>query len=102
MGLSAAVVGAAAAAYGAKTAHDASQEQKSANKKAEANAAKAATAADQANGAANQRSTDGAGLLSSNAAAAQGGQAGTLLTGVGGVDNSLLTLGKSTLLGGGG
>jgi len=100
MGLTAAYVGAAAAAAGAYTAYESNQEQKSVNKENKARAQANALASEQATNKANQKQVDSAGLLSSNAEAAKGGQSGTLLTGPGGVNPSALTLGRTTLLGG--
>ncbi len=59
-------------------------------------------AADQANNKANAKRPDVSGMLGAAGRASGGGQAGTLLTGPQGLDASQLTLGKSTLLGGGG
>lgn len=66
---------------------------------AEANAKNTATQADQAMNAANKKQPNVAGLTAANALQATGGQAGTMLTGPGGVANNDLALGKSTLLG---
>ena len=49
----------------------------------------------------NQKRPNAGAMLTSNQLAAKGGQAGTMLTGPGGVDPSTLQLGKTTLLGGG-
>lgn len=59
-------------------------------------------AADQAQNKANAKSPDVSGILGAAGRASGGGQAGTLLTGPQGLDATSLTLGKSTLLGGGG
>lgn len=74
---------------------------KEANRVATQNAQDTLDASTQANNKANQKRPDGNALLSSNAAAAKGGQSGTMLTGPGGIDPSVLQLGKTTLLGGG-
>lgn len=74
---------------------------KEANRVATQNAQETLDASTQANNKANQKRPDGSTLLSSNAAAAKGGQSGTMLTGPGGIDPSVLQLGKTTLLGGG-
>ena len=58
-------------------------------------------AADEANNRANQKSPDVGAMLSAAALSARSGQSGTLLTGSQGIDPSSLTLGKTTLLGGG-
>ena len=56
--------------------------------------------ADQANNRANaKRPNIGALLAANQRAAASGGGAGTMLTGASGVDPSLLTLGRTSLLG---
>jgi len=49
---------------------------------------------------ANAKSPDVGALLSANQQNAKGGQSGTMLTGPGGIDPSVLSLGKSSLLGG--
>lgn len=59
-------------------------------------------AADQANNKANARSPDVSAMMGAAGRASAGGQAGTLLTGPQGLDPTRLTLGKATLLGGGG
>lgn len=65
-------------------------------------AAKAnAKAADEANNAANAKSPDAAAMMAANLAAGKQGASGTMLTGPGGVDPNSLTLGKTSLLGGG-
>ena len=58
-------------------------------------------AADEANNKANAKTPDATALMAANLAASKNGQAGTLLTGPGGVDPNSLKLGRSTLLGGG-
>lgn len=73
-----------------------------ANQLAEANAKKTADSAVQATNRANQKKPDSDALLSANLTAGKTGQASTMLTGPGGIDPSMLTLGKTTLLGGGG
>lgn len=76
--------------------------QRQANRQAEQNAKATADAAEQANNRANQKRPNASALLSANQAAAKGGISGTMLTGPGGVDTNSLSLGKTTLLGGGG
>lgn len=111
LGSVAGTAGAAATGAGAGLAVGATMDQKKAmeagvsaqeraneiNKKALADSA---AAADQANNKANAKSPDVAGLSSSNALNAKGGQSGTMLTGPQGVDPMSLLLGKKTLLGG--
>lgn len=94
-----ALAGGAAAAYSANKQAGA---QRDATNQANANAKKTADAAEQATNKANQKSPDSDALLSANLTAGQTGQSSTMLTGPTGVDPSLLTLGKTTLLGGGG
>ena len=72
-----------------------------ANDQAKANALKTQQASDQANNRANAKSPDSAALMSANMLAAKGGQSGTMLTGPSGIDPGSLTLGKTSLLGGG-
>ena len=55
----------------------------------------------EANNKANAKTPDATALMAANLAASKNGQAGTLLTGPGGVDPNSLKLGRSTLLGGG-
>lgn len=99
MGLTVGIIGAVTAAYGAYSAHDNARKQQGAQENAQNAAAKTADAADQANNQANQKTPDENALLSANQAAGKNGPSGTMLTGPGGVDPSLLQLGKSTLLG---
>lgn len=58
-------------------------------------------AADEANNKANAKSPDSAALMAANLLASKNGQAGTLLTGPGGLDPNGLKLGKTSALGGG-
>ena len=62
----------------------------------------ARTAADQQYNAANPKRPNSAAMADANKLAASGGAGSTMLTGPGGVDASTLSLGKNTLLGGGG
>lgn len=59
-------------------------------------------AADEAQNRANAKTPDVAAMLGAAALASRSGQAGTLLTGPQGINTGSLTLGKTTLLGGGG
>ncbi|SDC69428.1 hypothetical protein SAMN05428966_102130 [Massilia sp. PDC64] len=105
---SATAVGALAAgavgstALNAYTGNKQAKAQRDATNQATANAKATATAAEQANNKANQKKPDSDALLSANLTAGQNGQASTMLTGPAGIDPSTLTLGKTTLLGGGG
>lgn len=78
------------------------KQQKDAANQVEANAKATATAAEEASNKANQKKPDSDALLSANLTAGKTGQSSTMLTGPAGVDPSTLTLGKTTLLGGGG
>lgn len=73
-----------------------------ANQQAEQNAKKTADSAAQASNKANQKKPDSNTLLSANIAGANNGTSSTMLTGPAGIDPNMLTLGKTTLLGGGG
>jgi hypothetical protein len=95
VGLSAA--GTAASTLTATAQTDA--QQKAAKQAADAADKQAQLETDQINRA-NAKSPDTAAIASQNAQAAKGGQAGTLLTGTGGVNPGSLSLGKTTLLGG--
>lgn len=86
---------AAATVYSAEKQSSAA---KSARKDAAANAKATSDAADQANNKTNQKRPNANTLLADNQAQNMGG--GTLLTGPQGIDPNLLTLGKTTLLGG--
>lgn len=97
--LGAALIGGAATAY---TANKQAGAQKDAANQAAANAKATATAAEEATNKANQKKPDSDALLSANLTAGQTGQSSTMLTGPAGIDPNLLTLGKTTLLGGGG
>ena len=97
IGASAAAVGATVAIKGADTARRMGNQ---ANDAAKANALKTEQDAERATNRANAKTPDVAAMMAANALAGSSGQSGTMLTGPGGVDPSLLTLGKSTLLGG--
>ena len=93
-----------AAAWVAVTAYTADNSRKmsnQANDQAKANATRTAMLSDEANNRANAKSPDSAALMSANMLAAKGGQSGTMLTGPQGIDPGSLTLGKTSLLGGG-
>lgn len=81
---------------GAKAAKQA----KKAQKANEAQAAADAQRSEEQFNKANQKVPDILAMFDSNSQAARTGMGGTFLTGPAGVDNSLLTLGKSSLLGG--
>jgi hypothetical protein len=90
-------IGTAYSIYSGERAADA---QKKANAQAVKQASDAAAAADRATNRANPKRPDLAAMLTGNAAAAKGGQSGTMLTGPAGVDPNALALSKTTLLGG--
>ena len=98
--LTMAAVGAVGAYSQHQAASKAADAQAAASAQATTNAKNQADQADQANNRANGKQPDIAGMSSSNAMAAKGGQSGTMLTGAQGVDPNALSLGKSTLLGG--
>lgn len=75
--------------------------QSEATREAKQNAIKAEADSTRQMNAAGAKAPDTGALMAANEAAAKGGAGSTMLTGVGGVDPSLLTLGKNTLLGGG-
>lgn len=93
------VAGVVVAAY---SAYSGNKNAKKARVQNQENAEKSAAMADEANNKANQKRSDGSALLSSNQLAGKGGQSGTMLTGPNGIDPASLSLGKTTLLGGGG
>lgn len=102
MAVSAAI---AAVAASAAVTYDQGQKanklQKESMQQAKQQADQQAKAADMATNKANMKKPNIAGMMDANAAAARGGLSSTMLTGPMGVDPSVLTLGKSTLLGGG-
>lgn len=93
---------AAVAVVSAGSAYISHQDAKKAQEQNIKQAKDTAKAADEANNKANQKRANSSSLLSSNQQAAKAGQSGTMLTGPSGVDPSVLQLGKTTLLGGGG
>lgn len=93
----AAVVGAGYSAYAGNKASDAQTKAQQQNLAA---AQQQQATADQQLNKANARAPDTAGITSQLQQNAKGGQGSTLLSGPLGVDQSTLSLGKSTLLGG--
>lgn len=93
-----ALIGAGTAAY---TADQSRKTQHQAQDQAKATALTTDAAAANATNRANARGPDSAAMLSANMMAGQNGQASTMLTGPQGVDPSQLTLGRTSLLGGG-
>lgn len=94
-------VAGAAVAVGGYFANKSAHAQKDAINDAKAAQAKNELAADQALNRANPKKPNTSALLSSIEQSAKGGPSGTMLTGPTGIDPSQLTLGRSTLLGGG-
>lgn len=102
-GVSAVAWGAIAAGVGVVNAYSQGEEAKKRQEAAQSQALraadKAATDADQAYNKVNQKKPDYMGLLDANAVAGKGGVGGTMLTGPLGIDPSMLSLGRNTLLG---
>lgn len=92
----------ASIAVSAYSAYNARSNAKDAAAQGRTTAERTERAATEATNKANQKKVNSSALLSSNQLAAKGGQSGTMLTGPGGIDPSMLSLGKTTLLGGGG
>lgn len=103
-GISATTMMAAAAvagtAYSIYNGERASSAQDKAQQQAQAAAKQQQTLAEQQMNKANAKSPDTAGITSQLQQSAKGGQGSTMLTGPLGVDQSTLSLNKSTLLGG--
>lgn len=93
------IVAAATAVYSTDSARKA---QNNATDVAKAAAKKNQQQSEEATNRANAKTPDVSAMMSANAQAAKGGQSGTMLTGPAGVDPTQLTLGKTSLLGGGG
>lgn len=85
----------------AATAIDSSKRQGYASRVAKDNALASQAESDRATNRANARSPDVAAMLTANMLAGKQGGASTMLTGPQGVDPSQLTLGRTSLLGGG-
>lgn len=92
---------AAATAYSAYSGNQQKQQMKGANYQAEQAALKQEKQMEQDLNAANKKRPNTTAMLDNAAQSARAGQSGTMLTGTQGVDPSMLTLGKNTLLGGG-
>jgi hypothetical protein len=97
-----AVSAAGSAVVGLYQADQGRKQANTANDQAIANAKKNAQLADEANNRANAKSPDSAAAMAANILSGKSGQSGTMLTGPQGIDPTQLTLGKQTLLGGGG
>lgn len=100
-GLVATLTGGPLLGYSVYSSEKAAKAQTRAQDQARADAARTAKAAEIATNKANQRQPDVAGMLGAAARAGQSGQGSTMLTGPSGIDPASLTLGKSSLLGGG-
>jgi hypothetical protein len=92
-------IAAAYAGYSIYSGEEQKRTQESANNQARDRAKKAEVSADQAFNKTNMKKPDVFGILAQNKAAGQNGVGSTNLTGALGVDPTLLTLGKNTLLG---
>lgn len=102
MGITAAIAAVAGTSYAIYSGEQAKGERKEAMVEAKKNQAKSELAADQAMNRANPKRANTNAALAQAEQAAKGGPSGTMLTGPTGVDQASLSLGKSTLLGGGG
>lgn len=91
---------AATTAFSAYNSNRQRQQQKGANYQAEQAALKQEKQMEQQMNAANKKRPNTNAMLNDAAQNARAGQSGTMLTGTQGVDPSMLTLGKNTLLGG--
>lgn len=99
MGISAAIaVGTTLAT--AYSANQQKQQMKGAQYQAQQAALKQEKQMEQQMNAANKKKPNTGAMLDSASQSARAGQSGTMLTGTQGVDPSMLTLGKTTLLGG--
>jgi len=100
MGLSAAAVMVGTTLANAYSANQQKQQQKGAQYQAQQAALKQEKQMEQQLNAANKKRPNTSAMLDSASQSARAGQSGTMLTGAQGVDPSMLTLGKTTLLGG--
>lgn len=91
--------GTAYAANQMKTQEEALNRQNAAQQQAKQQAEKVAADADMAFNRANQKKPNVQSIMDSNKAAGMGGAGSTMLTGPLGIDPTLLTLGRNTLLG---
>lgn len=102
MGVTAAVAAVASVANSVYQGERQSKFQKKSSRQAELNAKKQERDAEQQLNAQTQKRPNTSAMLDAASQNARGGASGTMLTGAQGVDPSMLTLGKNTLLGGGG
>lgn len=97
--MAAAMVG--STAYSAYSANQQKQQAKGVAYRAEQDARKQEKAMEQQLNATNQKRPNTRAMLDSATQSARAGQSGTMLTGPQGVDPNAMTLGRTTLLGGG-
>lgn len=102
MGITAAIAAVAGTAYSVYAGEQAKDDRRDGMETAKKNQAKSELAADQAMNRANPKRANTNAALAQAEQAAKGGPSGTMLTGPTGIDQASLSLGKSTLLGGGG
>lgn len=102
MGVTAAIAAVASTANAVYQGEQQKKMQKRASAQAEANARKQENLAEQQLNASNRKQPDTMAMLDAASQSARAGNSGTMLTGPQGVDPGLLTLGRNTLLGGGG
>ncbi len=98
MGVTAAIGMMAGSAYNANRQR---KDMKKANAAAQAAALRQEKQMEQQMNAANKKRPDTNSMLANASQSARAGQSGTMLTGPTGIDPNALTLGKTTLLGGG-
>lgn len=101
MGVVGAIAAVASAGYAVYSGEQAKGDRKDAMETAKKNQAKSELAADQAMNRANPKKPNTNAALAQIEQSAKGGPSGTMLTGPTGVDTAQLSLGRSTLLGGG-
>ena len=102
MGVTAAIAAVASTANAVYQGERQKKMQKRATALAETNARKQEDQAEQQLNASNRKRPDTMAMLDAASQSARAGNSGTMLTGSQGVDPGLLTLGRNTLLGGGG
>ncbi len=101
MGITAAVIAGVSTAASVYSSNQQKQQAKGAQYQAQQAALKQEKQMEQQINAANKKRVNTNALLDSASQSARAGASGTMLTGPQGVDPSMLTLGKTTLLGGG-
>lgn len=93
------IIGGIATGYSIYSGERANSMQKKAQDQAAKVASDQAKASDEAVNRANQKTPDTAGILSAAQQAGKTGASGTMLTGPAGIDQSMLQLGRKSLLG---